>query len=335
MVGEPQDAARLGGPGAGRLPRRGLRGLGGLSVRWLERRPGGAAAELQLAPLGGSGPVARALVGALAWARGPLPMEILWPSFAGAVAEGGGAALPSATAGVVRRRLRQLRGLVVAEAGPGGPAYRLTGAGVAAYPRAGPVVAVEAAVTAALLAAVPRRDGNRDWAAAPPYVRSYLAAHAAAAGMLAAVVAEPGFLAAADPAVLGPLLGLQVPELRQVGRVYRRARPVLTGDVAANAAALAEAAAALGVSETLPAPGVRPRYRTASAVTRGDESLLAITGHTGDVSALALARHRDGRLLLASGGQDGTVRLWDPLTGDPAARLLGLARPKDLDFPGD
>ena len=47
-----------------------------------------------------------------------------------------------------------------------------------------------------------------------------------------------------------------------------------------------------------------------------------LTGHTGWVSSVAFGTGPDGRLLLASGSDDGTVRLWDPLTGAPVGEPL-------------
>jgi WD40 repeat protein len=42
-----------------------------------------------------------------------------------------------------------------------------------------------------------------------------------------------------------------------------------------------------------------------------------LTGHTGRVHAVAFGRLADGQPLLASAGNDGTVRLWDATTGNP------------------
>ena len=67
-----------------------------------------------------------------------------------------------------------------------------------------------------LLDAVPvRADGQRDWPAAPAYVRRHLAHHALAAGRLGDLRGEAGFLSVADP---GDVLRAQEHSGHQLGR---------------------------------------------------------------------------------------------------------------------
>ncbi|KLL11673.1 WD40 repeat domain-containing protein [Protofrankia coriariae] len=56
------------------------------------------------------------------------------------------------------------------------------------------------------------------------------------------------------------------------------------------------------------------------------ESSTTLTGgHTGPVMSVAWAAERDGRLLLATGGEDATARVWDPFTGTCLHTLAGHA----------
>jgi len=57
---------------------------------------------------------------------------------------------------------------------------------------------------------------------------------------------------------------------------------------------------------------------------------LPLTGHTGPVEAVAFGVLPGGRVLLATGGDDATVRLWDPVAatpvGDPLTGHTGPVR---------
>ncbi|HEU5161173.1 MAG TPA: P-loop NTPase fold protein [Streptosporangiaceae bacterium] len=73
--------------------------------------------------------------------------------------------------------------------------------------------------------------------------------------------------------------------------------------------------------------GQSSRPPAAPARLRGRESRRPLTGHTGWVRWGAWAS-LDNTLILATGGADRTVRLWDPATGQPhGAPLIGHAGP--------
>ena len=297
-----------------------------------------------LARLGNQEPLARALLTALAWARGPgLPWENIWVPVARAlVRRDRGPGRPLVTGEDVRWLLGTAGAYVIEDLGPGGrsvyrPFHDLLAVHLRREPATGhdgrdPAATgawqqqravTEQVITGALLATVPAgRHGQRDWPIAHPYVRTYLAQHAAAGpGALAALVQDADFLAAADPVTLSPLLSFTVPELRDVARIYRRARPLLGDDLQANAAYLQEAARAL-TGTAAEGTGIRPLYSTHLASVRRDDSILTLNGYTGQVFSVAFGAGPDGRLLLASGSRDGTVRLWDPVTGAPAGEPL-------------
>ncbi len=319
------------------------------SKGWQEELPASVAEAFDedLARLGDKQPGARTLLAALAWAKGPgLPWENIWAPLACALAELGeeGAHIRIRDEDV-RWLLGRAGAYIVEDLGPGErsvfrPFHDLLAAHLRGEPSTGQTQPdsratttsqerrsrAEMEITRALLATVPAgAHGGPDWLAAHPYLRTYLAQHAAAAGTqpLAALVQDMDFLAVADPATLNPLLSPAVPELRDAARIYRRARPQLGEDPHANAAYLQEAARAL---TGMPAPsegaGIRLLYHTYLASVRRDDSLLTITGHTSRVTSVAFGTTAGGRLLLASGGDDGTVRVWDPVTGAPVGAPL-------------
>ena len=181
-----------------------------------------------LARLGDKQPLARALLEALAWAKGPgLPWETIWLPVARALADYDhkSYAFPLANDDV-RWLLHKAGSYVVEDVGPGErSAYRPFHDLLAVHLRGEPSAAqmdsdltaemswkrrrsrVEEIITDTLLATVQVDEQARpDWSLAHPYLRTYLAEHAAAAGtgVLAMLAQDVEFLAVADPTTLSP-----------------------------------------------------------------------------------------------------------------------------------
>jgi WD40 repeat protein len=188
-----------------------------------------------------------------------------------------------------------------------------------------PEPADEITATHARIAARLTGLSTPDHAEPPAYVRRHLVEHAHAGQVLDLHILTPSFLPFADPVTLLPLLSPADPELRDVARVYRRARPLLGADIPANAAYLQEAAIALtGTTIGFSGTKIRPLYNTLLASVRADDSLLTLTTHGNFVTSVAFGAATDGPVLLASIGTEGMVWLWDPATGAPATPPLAL-----------
>ncbi|NRQ33376.1 WD40 repeat domain-containing protein [Nonomuraea sp. NN258] len=156
---------------------------------------------------------------------------------------------------------------------------------------------------------------QRPWASAPPYLLRSLAGHAVRAGLLENLLSDERFLLHADlPRLSAHAAGATSPEIRQYLRLIQ-----LTPQAAA--ATPPERAALFNVTSVLaqlpPPLRIQDRampYRAAWARVqpRTDQALLL--GHTGVVTGVCAFTLND-RTLLASGGYDGSVRIWDPATG--------------------
>ncbi|MEU9397668.1 AAA family ATPase [Streptomyces sp. NPDC048324] len=312
------------------------------SADWHERLPAGVgeAFEEELALLGDEALLARAVLTALAWANGPgLPWENIWARVATALTgRPGEEGFISVKNSDVRWLLDTVGAYITVDVGPGRRSvFRLVHDLLGAHLRGEPTtqatgtdpataeawgqrrLRTQQVITQTLLSTVPSsgRPGRRTWLSAHPYLRTYLAQHAAAADpeTFAALVRDPDFLAAADPLTLTPLLGPTTSGPRDIARAYRRVRPLLGDDPWDNAAYLREAAHALTGRPSMAGHAeIPPRYRTCLASVRRDDSLLTITGCVDPVASVALGDTGDGRFLLATG--NGTMmRLWDPATG--------------------
>jgi WD40 repeat protein len=160
-------------------------------------------------------------------------------------------------------------------------------------------------------------DGRRSWATAHPYVRVHLATHALEGGCLDEFAVDVEFLAAADPVFLLPALNAwHTPESARTRKVYRRALPhlrALQGDTTGALAQLTLAAVQEGDREladngraALAERGLVPQW----ASWRVQRPHHRLVGHLGRVRGVGVVT-LDGRPVIVSGSEDGTVRLWD------------------------
>ena len=272
----------------------------------------------------------------LAYAQGAgLPWEDIWPRLAAALS--GGRSYTNEDL----LWLDDRAGSYLAESGTiaDRPVYQLYHRSLGGYLRFGrDEVADERAITAALITHVPRDfSGRLDWAAAHPYIRAHLAAHADRSGTLDALAQDPGFLLAADPPRILTILDRDTvsPAARAAGRAYRRARPLVQRSPDAERLAYLALAAHYEHADDLAAQAQtaadwlgstwRPLWASWQPLQPNQE----ITGHDGEVTAVAAAE-LDGRPVIISGSSDRTIRVWDLATGarrgDPLTGHAGAVR---------
>jgi WD40 repeat protein len=171
-------------------------------------------------------------------------------------------------------------------------------------------------LVARLLDAVPTDDAGRPRPeAAEPYVQRHWLQHAADAGRLDLCVHD-------DPTDLVPVLNAaaRTRQGRLGAAIYRQSAHLVSfSDIKARRELLtidATRYGALGLAQWLvddmSSPAFQPAWSTGGAVMPWLSTL--ISGHTARVYAVALGQV-DGRAVVVSGSDDGTVRVWDAATG--------------------
>jgi WD40 repeat protein len=186
---------------------------------------------------------------------------------------------------------------------------------------------IQQSVVEALCSLVPASpDGRPDWFAAVPYIRQHLATHAAAAGVLAGLVADPGFLLACEPlSLLRAFASIEGDGPRRIRGAYEQVAHRLTtdrplGERAADLQLSARRCEADQLADRIGELGVSLPWSASWAwwSTSGVHRLLS--GHTKTVGCVAVGE-LDGRPIAVTGSLDGTALVWDLTTqrqiGDP------------------
>ncbi|MBU8858269.1 hypothetical protein KSK32_13675 [Micromonospora sp. WMMB482] len=159
------------------------------------------------------------------------------------------------------------------------------------------------------------------WASVPGYLRSSLSHHAARAGLVEQLLADDDYMLHAQ---LDRLLSVIDTE-RPLSSLSQARVKLMQRTPLAMVASPAERAALFSVVERLDGLGsgietVAAPYRARWAHTPPRQERSVLDGHSQAVYDVAAIELNDRRLL-ASAGDDGTVRLWDPLTNQAVAVL--------------
>lgn len=158
------------------------------------------------------------------------------------------------------------------------------------------------------------------WANVPDYLARHLADHAVKAGRLDELMLKPGFLVAAHPAALARhLFEVRHPDAKLAAAVYRLALPNLhQGSNSERCSILQFAArsqqlASLADDLSL-LPATSNPFDVPFASRTPSTELLRLSNRGGGVTSVT-AINLPNRMLLATGGYDAVVQIWDPQTG--------------------
>ncbi|WP_410575736.1 NACHT domain-containing protein [Amycolatopsis sp. cmx-4-61] len=262
----------------------------------------------------------------LAYAQGSgLPWSTLWTAIAAALS-----GLPCSQDDL-RWLLEYAGAYVIESATHNNLVFRLVHETMAELLRApGADTDAHRAITVALVGQVPdnRNSGGKDWANAHPYILRHLAAHAAAAGAVDNLIADPSYLVHAEPDTLLPALRYVTTDIgatiraiyRTSAHYHRRLDPHNRRHILALDAARF-GAHALACELALPL-GWKPRWATSAQTATALFSTL--TGHNGPIRAAACAIVEGNAVAVtASHGSRGSMHIWDLSTSELRMTING------------
>ncbi|MFI7650348.1 hypothetical protein ACIBTZ_30340 [Micromonospora sp. NPDC049460] len=171
---------------------------------------------------------------------------------------------------------------------------------------------------------LPAPDGERGWADADAYRRSHAADHAAAAGLLPALLNDPKFLTVADlDRLLSLLPANPPPEIAPIAAVLRQATDARWRSPRRRGRLFALSAAHLGLPQLQASMGslATDRLRVGWAHSLGNPHQV-IGGHTGEGVVVSIGRFA-GRTVVVSGDAKGAVQVTDAANGCLLAELPG------------
>jgi hypothetical protein len=188
------------------------------------------------------------------------------------------------------------------------------------------------------------RGSSKDWLNADPYVRAYLATHAAEASRLDELLTDPRFLVAAEVSgLVGVLHHAESMDARVAADVYElashnlepeagrataqpnavkqpililRDRNLLFAERASYLAMIARQQGADELAEGIEELNLDQRWAVRWARWRAASANRIIYRHQSEVRTVAVGK-LDGRSVIVSGGSEGTVRVWDLARGTP------------------
>ena len=206
----------------------------------------------------------------------------------------------------------------------GGTVYRLFHQGLSdALLRRRSEIMARADDERALTLAFIRHGRRRQWKDTPEYLLRSLPGHARAAGLVDDLLCDDAYLLHADLRRL-----IQAADGAGSAPGRRRAQ-LLRLTPRAIAAGPADRAALFSVTEALDDLGASYRddawqapYRALWASVKPRSERATLEGHQGWVSGVCSVTVA-GKQLLASAGTDGTVRIWDPQTGEQRTMMEG------------